>query len=90
MRARSPVRNLLQRQDRSDEVVATDFLNGRKLLFIGAGIAASPRTSEEITRHPNYAHLRATIPAVKSLAESHGLRLVVVVVPAKEEVYSWV
>lgn len=90
MRARSPVRNLLQRQDRSGEVVGIDFLNGRKLLFSRRYIAASPRTSEEITKHPNYAHLRATIPAVKSLAESHGLRLVVVVVPAKEEVYSWV
>jgi hypothetical protein len=89
MRARSPVRYLLRRHDRSGDVVDIDFLNGRKLLFYKPYIATSSRSSEEIIKHPNYARLRATIPAVKRLAESHGLRLAVVLVPAKEEVYSW-
>lgn len=89
MRARSPVRYLLQRHDRSGDVVGKDFLNGRKLLFYKPYIVASSRSSEEIIKHPNYARLRGTIPAVKRLAESHRLRLVVVLVPAKEEVYSW-
>lgn len=90
MRARSPVRYLLQTHDRSGDVVDRDFLNGRKLLFYKPYIEISARSSEEIIKHPNYARLRATIPAVKRLAESHGLRLAVVLVPAKEEVYSWV
>lgn len=90
MRARSPVRYLLQRHDRRGDVVGADFLNGRKLLFYKPYIAAASRSTGEIIKHPNYASLRATIPAVKRLAESRGLRLAVVLVPAKEEVYSWV
>lgn len=90
LRARSPVRYLLQRHDRSGDVVGADFLNGRKLLFYKPYIAVSSRSTGEIINHPNYAGLRATIPAVKRLAESRGLRLAVVLVPAKEEVYSWV
>ena len=90
MRARSPIRNLLQRHDRSGDVVGMDFLNGRKLLFYKPYIAAASRSSGEIIKHPNYARLRATIPAVKRLAEARGVRLAVVLVPAKEEVYSWV
>lgn len=89
-RARSPVRYLLQRHDRSGDVVGADFPNGRKLLFYKPYIAAASRSTGEIIQHPNYARLRATIPAVKRLAESRGLRLAVVLVPAKEEVYSWV
>jgi hypothetical protein len=90
MRARSPIRYLLQRHDQSGDVVGRDFLNGRKLLFYKPYIAASSRSSEEVRKHSNYARLRATITAVKRLAESRGLRLAVVLVPAKEEVYSWV
>jgi hypothetical protein len=90
MRARSPFRNLLQRYDRSGDVIDRDFLNNRKLLFYKPYIEVSSRPSEAIVNHPNYTQLRATIPAVKRLAESHGLRLAVVLVPTKEEVYSWV
>jgi hypothetical protein len=90
LRARSPIRYLLQRHDRRGDVVAIDFLNGRKLLFYKPYIAVSARSAEESIKHPNYARFRATVTAVKRLAESHGLRLAVVLVPAKEEVYSWV
>ena len=90
VRARSPLRYLLQKQNRSTDVVARNFLNGRKLLFYKPYIEASFRTPEEISKHPHYALLRSTILAVKRLAESKGLRLAVVLVPAKEEVYSWV
>ena len=89
MRTRSPVRYLLRRPGPSSEVVGIDFLNGRKLLFYRPYVAASSRSPEEIINHPNYSALRATVPAVKSLAESLGLRVAVVLVPAKEEVYSW-
>jgi hypothetical protein len=90
IRARSPLRYLSQKQNRTGDVVDRDFLNGRKLLFYRPYIEASSRSSEEIIKHPNYARLRATIPAVKRLAESRGLRLALVLVPSKEEVYSWV
>jgi hypothetical protein len=90
VRARSPVRYLLRRHDASGDVADRDFLNGRKLLFYKPYIRVSSRSAEEIIKHPNYVRLRATIPAVKRLAESRGLRLVIVLVPTKEEVYSWV
>jgi hypothetical protein len=90
MRARSPMRYLWQRYDRRADVVGVDFLDGRKLLFYKPYIAVASRSSGEIINHSNYARLRVTIPAVKRLAESRGLRLAVVLVPAKEEVYSWV
>jgi hypothetical protein len=90
MRARSPIRYLLQRRLQSFDVVDRDFLNGRKLLFYKPYIRDASRSSEEIIRHSNYVRFRATISAVRSLAESQGLQLVIALVPAKEEVYSWV
>jgi hypothetical protein len=90
LRARSPLRYLLQKQNRSADVVDRDFLNGRKLLFYKPYIEASSRSPEEVIKHPHYARLRATILAVKRLAGAQGLRPTVVLVPAKEEVYSWV
>jgi hypothetical protein len=89
-RRRSPVRLLLRRRRGKQTVVASDFPNGRKLLFYKPYIEAASRTPEEVVGHPNYARLRATVAAVKSLSEALGLRPSVVLVPAKEEVYSWV
>jgi hypothetical protein len=89
-RARSPVRFLLQRRSANDDVVAQTFLNGRKLLFYRPYIEAASRTPAEIAQHPHYASLLATIRALKKLCASRGLRLGVVIVPAKEEVYEWV
>lgn len=89
-RRRSPVRLLLERHRARRSVAAFDFPNGRKLLLYKPYIEAAARPPEGVVGHPNYARLRATFRAVKSLAERLGLRLCVVVVPAKEEVYSWV
>jgi len=94
-RARSPVRylleNLLRGRDPRAEVIARDFPNGRKLLFYKRYTETSFRTPEQVAAHPNYARLRETIGAMKKLAgECGGASVAVVVVPSKEEVYSWV
>jgi hypothetical protein len=93
-RARSPIRylieNSMREHDPRDDVIARDFLNGRKMLFYRPYTESPFRTPEQVIAHPNFERLRATIRAVKKLAEARGMRPVIVLVPAKEEVYSWV
>jgi hypothetical protein len=94
-RARSPVRylveNLLRGRDPRSDVIACDFPNGRKLLFYRPYTESSFRTPEQVAAHANFARLRETIGAMKNLAGAcGGARLAVVLVPSKEEVYSWV
>lgn len=90
MRSGSPLRYVFRERYQNNDVLDFDFLNGRKLLFYKPYIESSSRTLEQILRHPNYELLRSTIHAVKGLADSQGLRLSIMLVPAKEEVYSWV
>lgn len=93
-RERSPVRyvfeNLLPAHDPRADVVAHDFLNGRKLLFYKPYIKNSLRTPDEVVAHANFPRLRETVSAVKRLTGGRGMRLLIALVPAKEEVYSWV
>lgn len=93
-RERSPVRylfdSLLPVHDPRADVVARDFLNGRKLLFYRPYIKTSLRTPDEVVAHANFPRLGETVNAMKRLAGGRGMRLLVALVPAKEEVYSWV
>ena len=90
LRGRSPIRYFLQRHSQTGDVRAYDFPEGRKILFYRPYLESSSRSAEQIVRHPNYQHFLATILAVKRFARSRDLRLSIVLVPAKEEVYSWV
>src|ERR1041384_1673506 len=93
-RARSPIHYLITsiraKHDARADVMAKDFLNGRKLLFYKPYTETSFRTPEQISAHPHYVALQATIHAMKELTTARGIKLCVVLVPAKEEVYSWV
>jgi hypothetical protein len=93
-RARSPIRFLLANahsgHDPRADVIAKDFLNGRKLLFYRPYTETALRTPEQVSSHQNYAALCATVHAMKELAAARGLKLHIVLVPAKEEVYAWV
>jgi hypothetical protein len=93
-RGRSPIRylieSLMREHDPREDVIARDFPNGRKMLFYRPYTESSFRTPEQVIAHPNFGRLRETIRALKNLAEARGMRPVVVLVPAKEEVYSWV
>lgn len=93
-RGLSPVRGMLEGlwpdHDPRADVIARDFPNGRKLLFYKPYTETSFRTPEQVSAHANFARLRDTIGAIKNLAASSGVSLDVVLVPSKEEVYSWV
>jgi hypothetical protein len=93
-RERSPVRYLFETlrptHDPRADVVAHDFLNGRKLLFYRPYIKSSLRTPDEVVAHANFPRLRETVSAVKRLTGGRGMRLLIALIPAKEEVYSWV
>jgi len=90
LRNGSPVHHLLNAHPQNNLVLNFDFLNGRKLLFYRPCIESASRTTEQVRQHPNYEQLRATIHAVKGFADSQKLRLSLVLVPTKEEVYDWV
>jgi hypothetical protein len=88
-RARSPVRGLLTRGD-AGLVVERKFVDGRRVLFHKNYAERRARTAAEVARHPNFAHLDATLGAMERLAVERRLRVLVALVPSKEEVYSWV
>lgn len=88
-RARSPVRRLLARGD-AGLVVERRFVDGRRVLFHKTYAERRGRTSEEVARHPNFAHLKTTLGAMERLAVERRLKVLVALVPSKEEVYSWV
>lgn len=88
----SPLRYVLFGRDvpGSESVIEKKFPDGRRLLFLAQYARNKDRTAEDVRRHPNFEPLRQTVGAMKRLADEKRLRLVVVLVPSKEEVYSWV
>ena len=48
------------------------------------------RTADDVMRHHNFVALKTTIKAMQRLAQERSLRVSVVLVPSKEEVYAWV
>lgn len=88
-RSRSPVRHLLSAND-SRLVVERKFSDGRRMLFHRTYAERRGRTAEEVTRHPNFVHLKATLGSMERLAAERRLKVSVALVPSKEEVYAWV
>ncbi len=92
-RRRSPVRNMLvalgAKEYARAQVIARDFPGGRKMLFHRHYVAAASRTPEQVAAHANFSRLSATVGGVKALTDRLGLKLLVVLVPTKEEVYGW-
>ena len=88
-RARSPVRRLLTGGD-SALIIERKFVDGRRVLFHQNYAERRGRTAEEVTRHPNFVHLKATLGAMERLAGERRLKVSVALVPSKEEVYAWV
>jgi hypothetical protein len=88
-RNRSPVRRLLSGND-SKSVIERQIAGGRRMLFNSYYAQRRWRTAEEIVGHPNFAHLQRTLTAMRKLAGERSLQVSVVLVPSKEEVYSWV
>ena len=95
-RNRSPIRNLVERirssiHDRwAPQVIVRGLPGGQKLLFRRSYVVATQRTVEQVRQHPNYPKLLAVLDEMKKFAASKQLKVYVVVIPAKEEVYQWV
>jgi len=92
-RNRSPLRQLLNRVGQPSHtglVVVREFIDGRKMLFYAPHVQGKDRAVDEIRRYPNLPLLEATIGAMVGLANSKKLTLAIVLIPSKEEVYSWV
>lgn len=92
-RYRSPLRRIIVpvagEWDARENVVKRDFAGGRKVLFYAPYDASRRRTREEVLRHPNFAALRDIVAAMKRLTDERHLKLAIVCLPSKEEVYSW-
>ena len=72
------------------DVIVHEFLDGRPLLFFGRYRRRCPRPLAELEAHPHTPRLDATMAAMRRLVASRQARVLVVVVPAKEEIYRWV
>jgi hypothetical protein len=66
------------------------FIDGRTLWFVKPYVEARNRTFDDVVHHPNYQALRRTIAAGRLLADKMHVRLKLVLIPPKEEVYGWV
>ena len=89
LRARSPLRRAFERNEPSRDVMARTFIDGGPLLFYTPYIDDPSRDASALV-DPKLAAFHETLAAFARLARERGLRPVVLLVPAKERVYSWV
>jgi hypothetical protein len=87
--AGSTVRRLFGRADMRDLVINRTFLDGRSILFVKTYADRVNRSPDEVRHHPNFEHFKTTFALMRQFAQTKHLRVVVAVVPSKEEVYSW-
>jgi hypothetical protein len=85
----SAVRRLMARPDRSGDLISKTFPDARTFLFLKPYRDRTSRTVEEVRQHPNFEHLKNTFALMSQFAQAKHLRVVVAMVPSKEEVYSW-
>ncbi len=85
----STVRRLFERGDIGDLVITKTFLDGRAILFAKHYANRVGRSADDVRRHANFAPLRTTFSLMSGFAKQKNLRVVVALVPGKEEVYSW-
>jgi glycosyltransferase involved in cell wall biosynthesis len=92
-RYRSPVRRVVAPAagawDSRANVIVRELPGGRKVLFYAPYDASRRRTREDVMRHQNFAALEKTVGAMRRFVEEKGLRLAILCLPSKEEVYSW-
>ena len=64
--------------------------DGRPVLFLKSQEEWGQRTRAEVERHHNFPKFVRTLEAMRQLTEQKGLKLVIVVLPTKGEVYPWI
>lgn len=93
-RSRSPVRQfamrLVYRWVFADPVVTTrDLPDGRTVLFYKPHARAAQLSVSEVEHSPNFAVLTEALNRINTMSQLHQAKMVVVILPTKEEVYGW-
>lgn len=93
-RRRSPIDLLVGRlasaQADAGLVLPRKFLNGRSLLFYRDTIQYAGMDRQAVDAYANFPALVKTIRAMKQLADRRQLKVDIVILPTKDEVYHWV
>ena len=89
----SPVRNVMDLLTNNDHeskqpVIVRDLPNGAKLIFRTRYVRAVRLSYDQVRLHPHYPKLVAVLREMKKFSDSQHFSVVVVMIPAKEEVYS--
>jgi hypothetical protein len=69
---------------------ASKFLDGTHILFKDEYAREASIAADGVRRHPNFDCIKRTVSAMRHFAAVKGLTVAAVVVPSKDEVYSWV
>jgi hypothetical protein len=88
----SPLYNLIKgrKGPGQESVIEKHFIDGRRVLFLASYARNKGLSADEIRQHPNFNMLKATVAAMRRLADERRLTVAVALAPSKEEVYSWV
>jgi hypothetical protein len=92
-RIRSPINQMLARLSPGltpSDVSAATFIDGRQMLFMSPYAIRNERTMDQVIHHKNFAMLKSIVSAMKKFVDGKRLKLEIVLVPSKDEVYSWV
>ncbi len=94
-RNRSPINQIMEGMrkrlwGKTDDVIVRTLPDGRPFLFAGWQELWGTRSQSEIEAHPNFTRLDTTMKAMQRLAIERNVRVSVLIVPTKGEVYRWV
>lgn len=94
-RNRSPINQIMEGLRKrlggeSEEVIVKTLPDGRPFLFAGWQELWGSRSQSEIEAHRNFQPLDATMKAMQRLAIERDVRVSVLIMPTKGQVYRWV
>lgn len=93
-RARSPLRQAWDSirsrwSGISDDVVVRSLPDDRSILFYRPQEIWGLRGRTDVERHPNFAKLQTTLREMNAKVDRMGIRMTVIILPTKGEVYRW-
>ena len=94
-RNRSPLNRLMEALRRrlskeKPDVIVRFLPDKRPVLFLGANEVWGTRSRAEVERHPNFTKLERTLAAMRRRVELEGLKLSILIIPTKGQVYPWI
>jgi hypothetical protein len=94
-RNRSPINQIMEGMrkrlwGKTDDVIVRTLPDGRPFLFAGWQELWGTRSQSEIEAHSNFTRLDTTMKAMQRLAIERNVRVSVLIMPTKGQVYRWV